>query len=880
MPLLSAVTSWNIGYLFLLLPVPPQQPLRGLNYSYYPVGGTLSPPNKQKEHRLSCVCSKFLLKNRKMVVLKFGGSSVANAGNIKKVIEIVNDKSKNDRLIVVASALGGITNLLDECGKTAGRGEEKFKEILDDIERRHFEVIINLFPLKNQSGIKAGIKMLLNELEDICLGVFLLQELNPMSRDKLLSFGERMSGLILSEAFNFYGIPMDYVDAREVIITDDSFGRGHVDFQETKRRVLSRFTESKQHVFISGFICSTHEGIPATLGRGGSDYTAAILASLTNSRVLEIWTDVDGVMTADPAFVESAMPLKKLSYSELMEMSHFGAKVIFPPSIHPVMKKNIPVWIKNTFRPDMPGTLIDDKGTPQGNLVKGLSHIENIVLLTLTGGGMIGVTGIAARLFSSLSQQQVNVIFITQASSEHSITLAINPTDMQIAQKAIDKEFESERKLAFIEALQVEKGLSVIALVGDNMKSSLGLSGKAFDALGKNGVNIRAIAQGSTERNISLVVRKKDVTKALNVLHERFFLARYKIVHLFMMGTGNVGGTLLQQLSDQYDYLKNEYGLKVKVVAMANSRRMLFDEHTIDFDRWEERLLSKGEPMNTELFVAKMKALNLRNSIFVDNTASAEIAMLYETVLRSSIGVVASNKIASSSDYITYKRLKDTALAMKKKYLFETNVGAGLPVLKTIRDMLRSGDKILQIKAVLSGSLNFIFNHFTAGVRFSDVVVQAREEGYTEPDPRIDLSGTDVMRKILILARESGCPLEPEEVEIEPFMPESLMKSDSVSAFMKALPQHDGFFDKLREQADKAGKKLRYVAVFNNGKAKVGLQMADASQPYFQLDGKDNIVLIYSQRYSEQPLVIKGAGAGADVTASGVFADIVSIVNQ
>ncbi len=399
--------------------------------------------------------------------------------------------------------------------------------------------------------------MLLNELEDICLGVFLLQELNPKAHDKLLSFGERMSGLILSEAFNFYGVPMKYIDAREVIITDDTFGRGRVDFQETKRRIDSRFPKSSQNVFISGFICSTHDGIPATLGRGGSDYTAAILASLTNSKTLEIWTDVDGVMTADPTFVESAMPLKRLSYSELMEMSHFGAKVIFPPSIHPVMKKNIPVWIKNTFHPDAPGTLIDHEGTPRGKLVKGLSHIADIVLLTLTGGGMVGVTGIAARLFSSLSRQKVNVIFITQASSEHSITLAINPSDMKAAQKAIEEEFEAERKLALIDTLQVEKGLSVIALVGDNMKSSLGLSGKAFDALGKNGVNIRAIAQGSTERNISLVVRKKDVTKALNVLHERFFLARFKIVHLFMIGTGNVGGTLLQQLREQFDYLKN-----------------------------------------------------------------------------------------------------------------------------------------------------------------------------------------------------------------------------------------------------------------------------------------------------------------------------------
>ncbi len=815
-----------------------------------------------------------------MKVLKFGGSSVANAENIKKVIEIVKDKCRHDRLIIVASALAGTTGQLEKCGELAGRGEEKYKQILKEIEKNHLIAIDGLFPLKDQGGTKAEIKLILNELEDICLGMFLLHEMNIKTHDRLLSFGEQLSGLILSESLNFYGVSMQYVDARQLIITDDTFGRAHVDFEETGRRVEKQILNAGTHVFVSGFIASTPKGVPTTLGRGGSDYTAAILAALTGSEALEIWTDVDGVMTADPAFVESALPLKKLSYSELMEMSHFGAKVIFPSSIQPVMKKNIPVWIKNTFHPHVPGTLIDKDGTPDGKLVKGLSHINDVVLLTLTGGGMVGVTGIAARLFSCLSLQDVNVIFITQASSEHSITLAVSSSDMEKATKAIQQEFEPERKLLRVDDLQVERELSIIALVGDNMKSSLGLSGKAFDVLGKNGVNIRAIAQGSTERNISFVVLKKDVTKALNVLHERFFLARYKKVHLFMAGVGNVGKTLLQQISEQYDYLKKEYALKVEVVALANSRRMLFDEHSIHLKTGIKRLLSEGETMNRTLFLQKMKALNLRNSIFVDNTASAEIADLYETVLKSSISVVASNKIASSDTYESYKRLNDIAMAMKKKYLYETNVGAGLPVLKTIRDMMKSGDKILRIKAVLSGSLNFIFNHFTEGKVFSDVVAQAMREGFTEPDPRIDLSGKDVMRKILILARESGYPLEPEEVEINSFMPESLMEMPSVEVFMGALSRYDEHFEKLRREANAAGKKLRYVSEFDNGKARTGLRMADATQPYYQLDGKDNIVLIYSQRYNEQPLVIKGAGAGAAVTASGVFADIISIVNQ
>ncbi len=815
-----------------------------------------------------------------MKVLKFGGTSVANAGNIKKVIEIVKHKNNNNGLIVVASALGGITNQLEICGEMAGRGEDGYKIILQEVEKRHMTVVDGLFPLKSQSQIKAGIKMLLNELEDICLGMFLLHEINARVHDKLLSFGERLSGLILSEAFNFHGVIMKYLDAREIIITDDSFGRVQVDFEETQRRVESQLGNMKQYAFISGFISAAKDGTPTTLGRGGSDYTAAVLAALTNSSVLEIWTDVDGVMTADPAFVENAIPLKKLSYSELMEMSHFGARVIFPPSIQPVMKKNIPVWIKNTFRPEMPGTLINYKGTPNGTLVKGLSHIEDVVLLTLTGGGMVGVTGTAARLFSCLSRKNINVILITQASSEHSITLAISLSDKGKAQKAVEQEFASERKLAVIDTLLVEQNLSIIALVGDNMKSSLGLSGKAFDALGKNGVNIRAIAQGSTERNISFVVKKKDVTKTLNVLHERFFQISYKKVHLFMMGVGNVGGTLLQQIQDQYGYLKKEYALKIKVVALADSRHMLFDKKAIDFNSPKQQLETNGEPLDSELFLKKMQTLNLRNSIFVDNTASHKVAGMYEKILRNSVSVVASNKIASSGAYYVYKQLNSTALLMKKKYLYETNVGAGLPVLKTIRDMKKSGDRILRIKAVLSGSLNFIFNQFTEGVKFSDVVLQAREEGYTEPDPRIDLSGKDVMRKILILARESGYPLEPEEVQITSFMPENLMKQNSVEAFMNALGGYNDHFDKLRLNAAREGKKLRYVAEFDNGKARVGLQMTDALQPYFQLDGKDNIVLIYSQRYNEQPLVIKGAGAGAAVTASGVFADIISIVNQ
>ncbi len=576
---------------------------------------------------------------------------MADAGSIKKVIEIVKSKSGEGPLVVVASALGGITNQLEKCGNLAKAGDEGYKALLKEVESRHLAVIDGLFSLKDQSGIKGQLKMLHNELEDICQGLSLLREMNPATHDRLLSFGERFSGLIISEALRFHNLPLQYADAREMIVTDEDFGNARVDFNETRRRVLHKLGNLEQLAYVPGFIASTSDGVPSTLGRGGSDYTAAILAALLDAERLEIWTDVDGVMTADPAFVENAKPLKKLSYIELMEMSHFGAKVIFPPSIQPVMSKNIPVLIKNTFRPEAPGTLIDGMGTPGGNLVKGLSHIENIALLTLSGGGMVGVTGTAARLFSCLSQQGVNVIFITQASSEHSITLAVADAQIETARKAVDKEFSAEQKLGIIDPLVVETGLSIIALVGDNMKSSLGLSGKAFDALGKNGVNIRAIAQGSTERNISCVVRKSDVTKALNVLHERFFLGPHKRVNLFMMGVGNVGEALLRQIGEQYDYLKNEYALKIKVVALANSRRMLFKQKGIDFGNWRQQMEAEGEPVDGNMFLAKMREMNLRNAVFVDNTASEAVASLYESVLKSSVSVVASNKIASSGPY-------------------------------------------------------------------------------------------------------------------------------------------------------------------------------------------------------------------------------------
>lgn len=815
-----------------------------------------------------------------MKVLKFGGSSVANAANILKVIEIVKNKGDKEQLVIVASALGGITDLLEKCGEQARTGDEHYQQTLEDIEERHFKAIHELFPLKVQSPIIVDIKMILNELDDICSGIFLLRELFPKTRDLLLGFGERLSALIISGVFNIHHIETKLLDARDLIVTDETYGQAQVFFEPTDKRIIQSMKNINTHVFVPGFISKSSDGNTTTLGRGGSDYTAAILAAALEATALEIWTDVDGVMTADPNLVESAIPLEKMSYEEVMELSHFGARIIFSPTLQPIMRKNIPLWIKNTFNPNVRGTLVCKEGTQNGHTVKGLSHISKVVLLTLTGGGMVGVTGIAARFFSALSQQKVNVIFITQASSEHSITIAINNQYLKAAKNALLTEFENEIALSKIDMLHIEKNLSVVALVGDKMKSSVGLSGKAFNGLGKNGINIRAIAQGSTERNISLVISDRDVTKALNVLHETFFLSKCKQVHLFMIGVGNVGGTLLEQIREQYRFLKKEYALEIKIVGLANSRKMLFNEQSIDLNCWKTDLMKTGEPMGDKKFLQKMKEMNLRNSVFVDNTASTSISGLYGAVLQKSISVVTSNKIAASSSYSNYKDLNNLAKVRNVKFLYETNVGAGLPILKTIQGMMKSGDKIFRIQAVLSGSLNFIFNHFVAGRPFSEVVRQAMDEGYTEPDPRIDLSGQDVMRKILILGRECGLPLEWEAIKNNTFMPEPLMKLEKVSDFLRALPDYDAYFEEIRIEAEGQKTKLRYVAELDNGKVMVGLQKVDFSQPYFQLDGKDNIILIFSNRYSEQPLVVKGAGAGASVTASGVFADIISVVNQ
>ncbi|MDF1548696.1 MAG: bifunctional aspartate kinase/homoserine dehydrogenase I [Bacteroidales bacterium] len=813
-----------------------------------------------------------------MKVLKFGGTSVANAENILKVIDIVKGKNQKDNVLTVVSALGGVTNSILECGQLALDRNLKYELLITDLETKHVETAQKLITNGKLRETETEVKNLISEFKGICHGIYLLNEITAKTRDYLLGFGERLSAIIIAEAFDSREIPTIHIDARELIITDENYGNANVDFDLSYLNIREKLIGLNKNVIVNGFIASSAKKKQTTLGRGGSDYTAAIIASAINADVLEIWTDVNGVMTADPNIVSSAYTLERLSYEEAMELSHFGAKVIYPPTIQPVLKKGIPVLIKNTFAPDEKGTFISKEIDPKAKPVKGLSHIEKVALLTLTGGGMIGVTGIATRLFSTLSLNKINVIFITQASSEHTITIGIDESFVDNAVELLNIEFASELQLGKIDEIQVEEKLSIVALVGDNMKESIGLSGKTFHALGSNGVNVRAIAQGSTERNISIVIKRDDVKKALNVLHESFFLSEVKKMHLFIIGVGNVGNKLLAQIEEQKAYLKKEFKLEIRVAALANSRKMLFNHEYLD--SWQGELMEQGEKTDLKKFIATMKKLNYRNSVFVDNTANEEIAKIYAEVLNSSISVVASNKIAASSEYSNYKYLNELATKRNVKFLYETNVAAGLPVIRTIRSMIKSGDRISKIEAVLSGSLNFIFNNFNDKTSFDKTVKMAMDEGYTEPDPRIDLSGKDVMRKILILARESGAKLEFDEIENEGFIPAELFKKEKSEDFLEALKNNKGHFEQLRKKAEEADKKLRFTAIFEDGKASVGLLAVGKESPYYQLDGKDNIVMIYSERYKEQPLIVKGAGAGAEVTASGVFADIMSIANE
>ncbi|HEY0060449.1 MAG TPA: bifunctional aspartate kinase/homoserine dehydrogenase I [Flavisolibacter sp.] len=808
-----------------------------------------------------------------MQVLKFGGTSVANADNIKRVKDIIDSNKKGERQVVVVSALHGITDKLLHCGMSASGGDEHYKVLLAQMKEQHLELVRQLLPVNDQSHSLSFVLQQFNDLEYICNGVYLLRELSPRTRDRISAFGELISSQIISYFLTTQNLPNEWVDARLLIVTDSVFTRASVLPGLTNERIRKYFDEREEALFVvPGFVAADEKGATTTLGRGGSDYTASIIGAGVNASSVTIWTDVPGMMTADPRIVATAKTIGQISYQEAMELSHFGAKVIYPPTIQPLLQRNIPVWIKNTFAPQEEGTSIFEN-TNDGNIIRGISTMNAIALISLEGSDMVGTPGYSKRFFEVLALNGINVVFITQASSEHSICAGIEEAFAEKAKVVVDDAFRFEINRGSMAPLQVEQRLGILALVGDKMKAHPGICGRMFGALGRNGINIRAIAQGSSERNISTVISSGDIPKALNVLHEEFFEATYKQVNVYIVGTGNVGSKLLQQLKLQQGYLRDQLGLQLRVAGLANSRTMAFNREGLDLGVWKETL-DAGTPMNLEAFVGRMLEENLRNAVFVDITANEAVTEVYEQLLLKTISIVACNKIGASSPYARYKKLKELAHEFHASFLFETNVGAGLPVIGTLNDLMRSGDAITRMEAVLSGTLNYVFNEYDGKSLFAHVVRRAQEEGYTEPDPRLDLAGTDVMRKIMILAREAGAQMELADITNNSFLPAECMEG-SVADFYAAMEKHEAHFRSLYEASVADGAKLKFVATYEGGSASVGLQHITPEHNLYHLYGKDNIVLFYTTRYPDQPLVVKGAGAGAEVTASGVFADII-----
>jgi len=812
-----------------------------------------------------------------MKVLKFGGSSVANSENIQKVLAIVKQESKNEKVAVVVSAFGKTTDQLISAGNKALKNIAEAKETLETIKELHDQIITDLITT-HKKEVRSEVVDLFKKLVSIYEGLYLLQELSDKTLAKISSFGERLSSLIIANAAKEL-FDATHEESRKLITTNNDYLNAQVNFKITDVNITSFFDKNKhQVVFLGGFISSNSNHETTTLGRGGSDYSASIYAAALGAKELQIWTDVSGMFTANPRVVKQASPISEISYEEAMELSHFGAKVLYPPTIQPSLRKEIPIRIKNTFDPENLGTLISNN-PKNGNEVKGISHIENISLITIEGGGMVGIPGFSQRLFETLSRQKINIVFITQASSEHSICVGLYENDAAKASELLDDTFRSEIDRKKIKPIIVENNLAIIAVVGESMKNYQGLSGQMFSALGKNNVNVRAIAQGSSEKNISAVINKKDAKKALNTLHEQFFGEKIKQLNLFVTGVGNVGERFLAQIHKQNEFLKENLKLTIRVIGISNSRKMVFDSDGINLENWKERL-ENGAPTSIDSFYNKVKESNHRNSVFIDNTANQQVSEVYEKYLRQSISVVTCNKIACASSYENYKTLKEISRKFNASFLFETNVGAGLPIIDTLKNLINSGDQIHKIQAVLSGSLNFVFNNFNENSTFHNVVEQAQQEGYTEPDPKIDLSGVDVARKILILARESGYQLELEDISKNAFLPLDTLETKNNEDFYTSLIKHENHFQKIYAEANDKDCRLKYVAEFKDGKATVGLQHIATDHPFYNLEGSDNIVLFFTERYPENPLLIKGAGAGAEVTASGIFADVIRIANQ
>lgn len=810
-----------------------------------------------------------------MKVLKFGGTSVGSVKSILSLKNIVEKESKKQPLVVVVSALGGITDKLLNTAQLALNGDKEYKNEFDSMVTRHHQMIDTIITdNKKREKLYDTVDSLFEQLKSIYYGVYLIHDLSEKTQNAIVSYGERLSSNITATLISNARL----FDARNFIQTEYKNHKHTLNSELTNQLVCKTFKEQPEISVVPGFISrDKHTGETTNLGRGGSDYTAAIIAAALNAEVLEIWTDVDGFMTADPKVIHTAYTINELSYKEAMELCNFGAKVVYPPTIYPVCVKNIPIWVKNTFNPDSRGTVIKEKIHNDQKVIKGISSISETTLITVTGLSMVGVIGVNRRIFTALAINGISVFLVSQASSENSTSIAVKDSDAAKAVEVLNEEFAKEIETGSMYPMHAESGLATIAIVGENMKHTPGIAGKLFGTLGRSGINIIACAQGAFETNISFVVDGINLRKSLNVLHDSFFLSEYNVLNLFICGVGTVGNKLIEQIKSQYEELKVNRRLKLNVVGIANSSHAIFNRNGIDLDSYQE-LLKNSDTCNNQQLRKEVVGMNIFNSVFVDCTASKEVALSYQEFLEHNISVIAANKIAASSDYDSYIKLKKTALARGVKFRFETNVGAGLPIIGTINDLCNSGDKILQIEAVLSGTLNFIFNELSGSIPFSEAVKRAKEQGYSEPDPRIDLSGTDVVRKLVILTREAGYKVEVDDVKKQLFIPESFFNG-TLEEFWNNLPQLDADFEMRRKKLESEGKRWRFVAKMEYGQTSVSLQEVEKGHPFYNLEGSNNIVMLTTERYKEYPMLIQGYGAGASVTAAGVFANIMSIAN-
>ncbi|ACF13824.1 aspartate kinase [Chloroherpeton thalassium ATCC 35110] len=815
-----------------------------------------------------------------MKVLKFGGSSIASSKRIKNVIQIIHNAVRNDKIIVVVSAFGGVTDLLIETGLKAEQGDASYRESLAKLEERHRQTAIELFSEDVYQDALLHLKKEFTEINNVLQGVFLLHERSAKSADLISSFGERLSAYLISRALTCEGIDASYVDARKLIRTDRNYGHACVSFEETNARIRAYIESDSALPVVTGFIASANDDTTTTLGRGGSDYTAAILAGALSAAEIQIWTDVPGLMSADPRRVKEAYTLPIISYAEAMELSHAGAKVLHPYTVRPAVEQKIPLVIKNTFDPENPGTTIVEKAVEEGGFgsVKGISSVNDVVLVDIAGSGMVGVPGIASRLFASLAQAGINIIFISQASSEQSISLAINPDKAEKAKAIVEKEFASEIAARQIERVSLRMGMAIISIVGDKMCGKPGVSARLFETLGKNGVNVFAVAQGANEMNISVVVDSVEEDKALNCIHESFFLSRNKI-HLFVAGTGTIASSLIRQIAAHRDTLRKELNLEIEICGLVNTRKMALSKDGISLEMWESEMQPHEAGSGIEQFIDNIRKLNLHNSIFVDCTASQVVAAAYPSLLGSNISVVTANKLGTAGSLALYQKICSALRQGRAKFLYETNVGAGLPIIGTLSDLKKSGDVIEKIEGVVSGTLSYIFTMLKTGMRFSEIIVEAKEAGYTEPDPREDLSGADFARKFLILARELGHKMNFEDIEFENLVPEPLRGDISVQEFLEKLPAYDSYFENLLAEAKANHAVLSYLGRLENGVVKIGLSQVPETSPIATLTGTENMISFTTGRYHQNPLIVKGPGAGAEVTAGGVFADILRISN-